>query len=116
MSHTPVKKNDKLKIAILFSLLVMIGLIVAWHLALPLLGISIAITGAIWGIAVATVVLLCIATLLFFIFTGVGIFILGFFVCAWTLAAIIVFPLLFPILLPILLVMVLIGVISRNKL
>jgi hypothetical protein len=115
MNHPSVKKNNSLKIAILISLLAMLILIVAWHLALPLLGISIAVTGAIWGVAIATVVLLCIATLLFFIFTGFGIFIIGFFVFAWTLGAIILFPLLFPLLLPILLVMIFIAMMSRES-
>lgn len=115
MTHTPVKKNNRINIAILSTLLIMLALIVAWHLMLPLLGITIAVTGAIWGVAVATIVLLCVATLLFFIFTGLGVFVLGFFVFAWTLAAMILFPLLFPLLLPVLLVMILIGIISRNS-
>lgn len=115
MTRTPVKKNNQLNIAILSTLLIMLVLVIAWHLMLPILGVSIAITSAIWGVAIATIVLLCIATLLFFIFTGLGVFILGFFVFAWTLAAIILFPLLFPLLLPVLLVMILIGVISRNN-
>lgn len=117
MTQHTVKKNKKLgaKKVILFTLLLMLVLVAAWHLLLPLMGISMAITASVWGIAIATVVMLCIATLLFFVFTGIGIFILGIFVFVWTILAIALFPLLFPVLIPVLLLMLVVAIISRNK-
>ena len=71
MTQSTVKKNKKWgpKKIILFTLLLMLMLVFAWHLLLPILGISMAITTSVWGIAIATIVLICMATLLFFVFT-----------------------------------------------
>lgn len=117
MTNTPVKenKNGALKKVILFTLLAMLILVAAWHLFLPMLGITVAISAGIWSIAVATIVLICIATLLFFIFTGIGAIILGVFVFGWTILAIALFPLLFPVLIPVLLLMLVVGLIARKK-
>lgn len=122
MTNTTVNNNDKtntknatLKKIILVSLALMIITLIVWHIVMPLLGITIAITTGIWGVAILTTVLICVSTLLFFIFTGVGIFILGAFVFAWTVLAIILFPLLFPIVLPVLLLMLVVGFISKRK-
>lgn len=121
MTNNAVNKNNSdtkkttLKKIILFSLAAMILVLILWHVLLPLLGITIAITTGIWGVAIITTVLICISTLLFFIFTGVGIFILGAFVFAWAVLAIILFPLLFPIVLPVLLLMFVVGFISKRN-
>ena len=117
MTQSTVKKNKThaLRTTILITLLVMLILVVAGHIILPMLGITIAITAGIWSVAIATVVLLCVSSLLFFIFTGIGIFILGIFAFAWTIAAIVLFPLLFPILIPVLLLMLMIGLIARKR-
>jgi len=53
--------------------------------------------------------------LLFFIFTGIGIFLFGIFAVAWAIGVMIVFPLLFPIIIPVLLVMLIIGFIARRR-
>ncbi|OGT40734.1 MAG: hypothetical protein A3E81_04445 [Gammaproteobacteria bacterium RIFCSPHIGHO2_12_FULL_36_30] len=100
---------------VLITLLIMLILVLAGHIILPLLGITLAITTGIWSFAIATVVLLCIATLLFFIFTGIGIFLFGIFAVAWAIGVMIVFPLLFPIIIPVLLVMLIIGFIARRR-
>jgi len=120
MSPRPVKKQSKLynpmKMIILIALAVMLMLIVLWHLLLPILGISIvALTAGAWNIAIATVVIICISALLFFIVTGIGMLILSAFVLIWTIAAIVLFPILFPIVLPALLLMLVIGLILKRK-
>lgn len=117
MEQEPVKKNKSktLKNAILITLIVMLVVLAAWHFMLPLLGITIAVSAGLWSIAVTSIVLICVATLLFFIFTGIGIFILSAFALIWTVIAIILFPILFPILIPVLLLMFLIGYLMRNK-
>lgn len=117
MTRPTVKKNEnkKLKMTILVTLAIMLVLVIAWHLILSMLGITIALSAGLWGVAVITTVLICVATLLFFIFTGIGVFILGIFVFAWTALAIILFPLLFPIMIPLLLLMFIIGLIANKK-
>jgi hypothetical protein len=117
MTEPTVKKNksNTLKTAILITLLVMLILVIAGHIILPLFGITIAITAGVWSVAIATIVLLCVATLLFFVFTGIGIVILGIFAFAWTIGAIILFPLLFPIVIPVLVLMLMIGLIARKR-
>lgn len=114
MTQSSVKKNKKnekssLKKVVLIALFMMLFLLVAWHLLFPLLGISIVISESLLGIAIASIVLMCIATLLFFIFTGIGIIILWVGMFIWTLLAIALFPLLFPVLVPILLLMFVVG-------
>lgn len=117
MTQPPVKenKNSPLKKTILITLLVMLALVGAFHVLLPLLGIAIAITAGIWSVAVITILVICISTLLFFLLTGGGAFILGIFVFIWTVLAIVLFPLLFPILIPVFLLMLVIGLITRKK-
>lgn len=115
MEAQTVKKKNTLKNIILITLIVMCALILAWHLLLPMLGITIAISAGIWGVAIASIVLLCVATLLFFILTGLGALILGGIVFIWTVIAIILFPLLFPILLPILLLMLIVGLAVKKR-
>lgn len=116
MTDSPVKKNKsgKTKMIILTTLLVMIGLIVAWHIIFPLLGMSIAITADMLAIAVAAIVMICVTSLLFFVFTGIGIIILGVFVFMFALLSAILFPLLFPIIVPMLLVMLVIWLLVRK--
>lgn len=118
MTHQPVKNkpNQPLKTVILIALLVMLLLIATWHILLPLLGISIvALSASIWNIAIATIVIICVSTLLFFLLTTIGMVILGVGVLVWTVAAIALFPLLFPIVLPALLLMLVIGYFLRKK-
>ncbi|MCX7121437.1 MAG: hypothetical protein NTZ67_06655 [Gammaproteobacteria bacterium] len=109
--------NEKstFKRIVLITLGVMLGLLIAWHFIFPLLNISVDITADILGVAVGSVVIICVATLLFFIFTGIGVFILGLGVFIWTMLMIALFPLLFPILIPLLLLMFVIGLIAKKK-
>jgi len=117
MSPKSVKKHSShhnpLKTTILVTLAVMLVLIVAWHILLPLLGISLvaatALTAGIWNFAVATIVILCVATLLLFLFTGLGMLVIAIGAFIWTLVAIALFPIVFPIVLPALLLMLAIG-------
>ena len=108
----PKRSMGPIAIAILLILILVIG----WHLILPLLGLTIAFTATVWGIFVATVVILCIAIILFFILTGVGVFILGLIAFVWAIIAIGLFPFLFPIIAPIVIIMLLIAyMIGRRR-
>ena len=100
---------------LILAVLVVLILVVGWHLLFPFLGASIALGAAAWGFVVATITVLCIAILLFFMLTGVGIFIVGSLVVAWTVLTIFLFPILFPLLVPLLVILLFIAFLSRRK-
>lgn len=98
------------------ALIILLILVVGWHLLLPMLGITVAAFSATYfNAAMATIIIICIATLLFFVFTGIGIVLLGIAAVIWSLIAIILFPLLFPIVLPALLLMIVVGMILKRS-
>ena len=115
--ETPTVQKDKRSISktiVLTVLAVLVISLLVWHLLLPLLGVSIVITGGVWAVAVGTIALICTVSLLFFVFTGIGILLLGIGVLIWTVLAIVLFPFLFPILLPAVLLMFVIGYVLRK--
>lgn len=100
---------------ILITLFVMLGLLIAWHVLMPILGITLVISAGAWGVATASIMVMCIAILLFFLFTGAGVLLLGLFALIWTIIAIALFPLLFPILAPIFILMIALGYLIKKK-
>ena len=120
MSPKPVKKqsiyHNPMKMIVLTALALMLIMILTWHLLFPILGLSmIALTAGVWNIAIATIVIICVAALLFFVVTSIGMIVLSVFVMIWTMVAIVLFPILFPIVLPALLLMLVIGLILKRK-
>ncbi len=65
---------------------------------------------------VGSVVLFCIAALLFFVLTGIGIIILGMSFFIWTIILLILFPFLLPLLLPLLIVLIFISLVRKRQL
>ena len=112
---TPGNQHSTLKIVVLTTLITMLVLVLGFHILLPLLGISVIISANMWGVAITTVVIMCIASLLFFVFTGVAMILIG--VCAglFVILAVTIFPLLFPLLAPLLLLMIAIAFLIRRK-
>ncbi|MCB1828388.1 MAG: hypothetical protein KDH94_08160 [Coxiellaceae bacterium] len=109
------EKKSSLKKPLLIALVVMLILLIGWHLIVPALGIAVVLTAAVWGIVLASVALLAIGILLFYVFSGIGIFIicgLGF---LWFLGAIIFFPFLFPFLVPLLILLLFVGFARRKE-
>jgi len=94
---------------VVFAILLILILVVGWHLILPILGLTIAFTATVWGVVVATIVILSIAIILFFIFTGIGMLILGLIAFVWAIVAIGLFPFLFPLIAPIIILLILIA-------
>jgi hypothetical protein len=99
----------------IIAIIIILALVIGWHFIFPLLGLTIALTGAVWGVIVGTITVLCIAIILFFIFTGVGIFILGLLAFIWGLVAIILFPIIFPIVIPLLIILLFISFLMRRR-
>lgn len=99
---------------LIISILILLALVIGWHLLFPLMGGVIAITAAAWFVIVGSIAAFCIGILLLFVFTGIGIFIMGLLALIGTIAAIIFFPLLFPILLPLFIVFLFVSYIRRR--
>lgn len=97
------------KLAIALTLLMLA--IVAWGLFLDSSGVTIVINGrevtgpfkgavGAWGLVVALIALFCTAILLLFVFAGIGVMLLGFFVFLGMVLAVLAFPFLLPLLIP----------------
>ena len=101
--------------ALIIAITVMLVLLVAWHLLLPILGIAVAVGVGAWAVIVGSVVAFCVAVFLFFLFSGIGSFIVGIFAFVWMIFAITLFPFLFPILMPLLIIVLFIGYVRRRR-
>jgi hypothetical protein len=99
---------------LVISILILLALVIGWHLLFPLMGGVIAITATVWFVIVGSIVAFCIGILLLFVFTGVGIFLLGLLALIGTIAAIVLFPILFPILLPLFVVFLFVSYVRRR--
>lgn len=110
-----MKKTNKSisKGIILTALFIILAAILLWHFFFPILGIAIGMTALVWGIAVSTSVLIVVLTLLFFLFTGIGIIVLSIVGVVGFLLAIIIAPVIFPILLPLVVLMLFIAYVRR---
>lgn len=108
-------RHDTTKKVVLITLLAMLLLVLGFHILLPLLGITIAISANLWGIAISAIIIMCVMTLLLFALTGIAVFIIGLLATFFVILAIALFPLLFPILVPLLLMVLAIAHIIRRK-
>ena len=102
--------------ALFVSLFLLVALVVGWHFLFPIADGMVSITTGIWSFVVATVVIYCVAILLLFIFTGIGIFVLGIFATVWFAIAIALFPIAFPIFIPLLITVLFISYVRRRQL
>lgn len=68
-----------------------------------------------WGLLVTIVTLFCAAILLVFVFTGIGLMVLGALVLAGFVAAWIAFPFLLPLLIPLFVVWIFLAVAQPRK-
>lgn len=98
---------------LIIALLLILGLVMGFHLLIPLFGVTLAVTGAMWGVLVASVTIFCVLILLFFLFSGGAIVALGVFGFIWVIIALILFPILFPLLIPLFIIMCLVGLFRR---
>lgn len=99
-------------LVILLILLIAIG----GHYLLPLLGVAVIASSALWGVTLATVIFFCVGILLFFVFTGVGaLIIISVISFILTITALVLFPILLPLLVPLLIVLLVVGVLRRRN-
>lgn len=109
------EKKSSLRKGLFIALAIMIVLLVGWYLVFPALGIAVAMTAAAWGIIVATVIVLAVGILTFYIFAGVGIIVVSILGVLWFIAALVLFPFLFPFLLPLLIILLFIAFARRKE-
>lgn len=109
------EKKRSFRKALLIALVVMVVLLLGWQLIFPVLGIAIVVTAVAWGILLASILLLAMGTLLFYIFSGAGIFIIAILGFIWVVAVLIAFPFLFPILIPLLIILLFVAYIRRKE-
>ncbi|OGO90732.1 MAG: hypothetical protein A3F41_05690 [Coxiella sp. RIFCSPHIGHO2_12_FULL_44_14] len=100
---------------VVIAILLMAVLLLGWHLLFPVLGLTLVVGAGAWGIVVGTIAVLCTTILLFFIFTGIGILIVGLLVVIWALLAIVFFPILFPLLIPLLVILLIVAWVRNRK-
>jgi hypothetical protein len=100
---------------VLFALLLMFIAIISWHVFIALLGGAFVIGATAWSVVVGSVFAMCVGILLLFLFTGIGILLLGLIAAIWTIVAIALFPVLFPILAPIFIIFLVISYFCRNN-
>lgn len=107
----PARKDKPRRVrkALFASLILLVVLVSAWLIFFPMLGIVVAVGAGAWGVIVGTVIFLCVAALLFFIFSGIGIILLSLFSLVWVIFAITLFPFLFPIFIPLLIIVLFIA-------
>lgn len=98
--------------AIVVTLIALLAIILGWHWLF--IG-AVAITAAVWGVVVTSVIVLSVAILLLFVLTGASIFIIGGIAFIWTVLAIVLFPVLFPVLAPLFIIFLFVSYIRRRK-
>lgn len=114
--HTGFKKEKRpVKTALIIGVLAIVILVLGYHLLFPILGVTVAVTAGAWAIIVGTIVVMCIAGMLFFIIPGILILILSLFIALWIVLAITLFPFLFPVLIPLLIILLFLAFIRRRK-
>jgi len=100
--------------------------ILAWALISPAYTVSISVNGrpitspfgaiiGVWGLILTVVILFCVAILLAFVFTGVGLIVLGCLALVGVILAAIAFPFLLPILVPLFIVWLVCSLACRTK-
>ena len=108
------------------ALAVVMLAIVAWGLLLANDTLRILVDGrqvtgplkgaiGVGGLVVGLIGFICAAILLLFVFAGIGIIVLGFFVFLSMLLAVVAFPFLLPLLIPLVILWVFVAITRRTK-
>lgn len=111
----PDRVSNRMPGSVIFAIAIILMLVSGWHMLFPVLPVALTMTATIWGVVVATITLLCITIVLFLVFTGLGVVLLGCFAFTWAMLAIGFFPVIFPLLAPLLVILLFIVVWRRQK-
>lgn len=117
--NTPQKATSSTTTAILIAMCFILASalisVIGIYWILPALGIVIAFSAGAWGVLIASVVVLTIALLLFFIIPFIFVILLSLLSLMGAIIAIVFFPILFPIVVPLLILLMVIGYLRRHK-
>ncbi len=94
--------------ALLVTLSFVLVVLVAWYVWGPLSAIE-----GVANVVSIAVMAMCVAVLLFFLFTGVAMLIVGLLTLAGVVVSIMYFPFLFPVLIPLLIIMATVSILRR---
>lgn len=86
-----------------------LGMVAIWHLTVPFTGVPLAVTSGVWGLVSGTVMMLCVAALLFFMLPLIGVFIISAFLFVWVCLVVAIFPIIFPVVVPVFLLCLFVG-------
>lgn len=111
----PPKRASSFSRALLIAIALILIAVLGFHLLMPILGITLAVSMAAWGAIIATIVFFCIAALLFFIVPAVLIIALSLLALFWVVVAVILFPILFPVIVPVFIILLFIGYARRKR-
>lgn len=109
-----IPQQPKSKLPLIIAIILILAVVIGFHLLFPLLGATLAVSGLMWGVLVASVTILSIIILLFFILSGAAIVFLGAFGFVCSVVAIVLFPIFIPLLVPLFILMCLIGLFRRK--
>lgn len=107
------KYNTAYKL-LLAAIILILLCVIGFYTLLPLLGIAIVMSGAAWGMSIATITLFAIACLLFFFIPGILIVLLSIFAFGWVVLSIALFPFLFVLVLPVFIILLFIAYMSNR--
>jgi hypothetical protein len=110
MAEQSKKKNRSW---LVMALIVVVLALTAWYILMPGFALAVGITGHVFGVIIATLLVFIITILLLPVLFGIGLFVLGAVVVVWLLVAIILFPILFPIIIPVLVLLLFIKLITK---
>lgn len=100
----------------LIVFVIILALMLGWHLAFPIIGGIIALSGVAWGLLVATIAVFCLGVMGLFLFSGIGLIFLVIIGLIWTVLAIAFFPILFPIVAPLFIILLFASYHRRKQL
>jgi hypothetical protein len=98
-----------------FLIILILLFAIGGHFLLGMLGITLVLTAGLWAAIIASIVIFCVAIVMFFVFTGIGMLIVGGFSLIWVVLAIALFPVLLPVLLPLLVVLAFVGIVRKKQ-
>lgn len=118
MSQNPMNDAPKkgLLTPILFAIIAIFLLVLAWHVFFPLLAVGVVFTLGLWAVILISIVLVCLGVLLLFLLPSIFIGLIGLIILGWAIFAIAIFPFLFPLIAPLLIIMLVLSyILGRGR-
>ncbi len=105
----------KSKASLLKCFFIVLLLLLLWHFVAPLFGIAVGAAGGAVSVVIASIVILCMAVVLSFVWVGMAMLFVAGITLVWIIMAIALFPFLLPFLLPALLITLIVRLLFGRK-